>query len=178
MDTKNVKERTSKRNKIISDEAKECSFINPRIKSKLKLFCREQISNMKISDILYDLGMTNMQVKDIASILKMKPIELQSMLDQGKKDLEDGIDSEEKDMYVSYQTGLKSLEGHAVIQLMRKSPDKLLEVLNPDVYSDKVSDKYEVPAININISGENKVDINAIEEELIKSLNIKTEEDE
>jgi hypothetical protein len=176
VDTKNVKERTSKRNKVISGEAKECSFINPRIKSKLKLFCREQISQMKLSDILYDLGMTNMQVKDIANILRIKPIELQAMLDQGKKDLEEGIDSDEREMFVSYQTGLKSLEGHAVIQMMRKSPDKLLAIINPDVYSDEVKDKYEVPNINIIFGDKEKTNLEEIENQVKESLNIKDEE--
>lgn len=178
MGSEDVKTRVSKRNKVISGEPKECSFINPRIKAKLKLFCREEIQNMKIEDLLYDLGMINMQIKDIATILRIKPSELEDMLKTGEQNLQDGLETKEASMYASYIMGKKSLEGNAVVNLMRKSPDKLLEVINPDVYSDKVSDKYEVPAININISGENKIDIEAMEQELIKNLNIKTEEDD
>lgn len=133
---------------------------------------------MKIEDLLYDLGMVNMQIKDIATILRIKPVELEEMLKVGEQNLQDGLDTKEASMYASYIMGKKSLEGNAVVNLMRKSPDKLLEVINPDVYSDKVSDKYEVPAININISGDNKVDINAIEKELLETLDIKTEDDE
>lgn len=178
MGTEEPKTRVGKRHKILSGEPKECSFINPRVKSKLKLFCKEQIANMKLEDLLYDLGMVNMQIKDIASILKIKPVELEQMLKDGERDLADGIDTKERDMFVAYTTGKKTLEGNAVISMIKKSPDKLLEVINPDVYSDKVSDKYEVPAININISGDNKIDIEEMEQELMKNLNIKTEDDE
>jgi hypothetical protein len=83
---------------------------------------------------------------------------MKKWIEKGENDLNKDIDSTEREMYVSYQYGLKSLEGSATLSLMQKHPDKLLEVLNPQKYSSDIIDKFEIPNIIVNVGDTVKED--------------------
>lgn len=170
------KEKTSARNNFISEKSIDAYVANNYIKEKKKIISLESAVGKDICEVLQELGSLNMQIKDIAVLIGIPYKKLKEMMEKGEKDFEDNLFSEERQMYVAYRYGKKSLEATAVISMIKKSPDKLLESVNPEVYSDKVSDKYEMPTININISDKKEVDLDAIEKRvMVENEQIKKE---
>lgn len=157
-----TKKRTSARDNFISEQSIDTYVANNYIKEKRRILILENAVNKNICEVLQELGSLNMQLKDIAVLIGIPQKKLKEMLEKGERDFEDNLLSEERQMYVAYKYGIKSLEATAVISLLNKHPDKLLETVNPEVYSDKIGDKYEMPTININISDKKEVNLDEI----------------
>lgn len=176
MAKRSVKKATSARNNFISEQTIDAYTANNYIKEKKKILSLENAVGKNICEVLQELGSFNIQLRDIAVLVGVPYKKLKEMMEKGEKDFEENLLTEERQMYVAYRYGLKSLEATAVISMIKKSPDKLLESVNPEVYSDKVSDKYEMPTININISDKKEVDLDAIEKRvMVENEQIKKE---
>lgn len=176
MAKRSVKKATSARNNFISEQTIDAYTANNYIKEKKKILSLENAVGKNICEVLQELGSFNIQLRDIAVLVGVPYKKLKEMMEKGEKDFEEDLLTEERQMYVAYRYGLKSLEATAVISLIKKSPDKLLESVNPEVYSDKVSDKYEMPTININISDKKEVDLDEIRNRVILENETHTKE--
>ena len=165
------KKSTSARDNFVSEKSIDAYVANNYIKEKRKIISLEKAVNKDICSVLEELGSLNIQLKDIAVLIGIPTKKLKEMMEKGEKDFEDNLYSEERQMYVAYKYGLKSLEATAVISMIKKSPDKLLETVNPEVYSDKVGDKFEIPTININISDKKEVDLEEIKKRVMVENN-------
>lgn len=167
-----TKKRTSARDNFISEQSIDTYVANNYIKEKKRIISLENATGKNVCEVLQELGSLNMQLKDIAVLIGIPQKKLKEMMEKGERDFEEDLYSEERQMYVAYKYGIKSLEATAVLSLMNKHPDKLLEAVNPEVYSDKISDKYEMPTININISDKKEVNL----EEIRKRVMIENEQ--
>lgn len=171
-----AKKGTSARDNFISEQSIDTYVANNYIKERKKVLSLERAVNKNICEVLQELGALNLQLKDIAVLIGIPAKKLKEMMDKGEKDFEEDLYSEEREMYVAYKYGVKSLEATAVLSLMHKHPDKLLETVNPEVYSDKVADKYEMPVININVSDKKEVDLDAIRQRVMQENKMLEEE--
>jgi hypothetical protein len=167
-----TKKRTSARDNFISEQSIDTYVANNYIKEKKRIISLENATGKNVCEVLQELGSLNMQLKDIAVLIGIPQKKLKEMMEKGERDFEEDLYSEERQMYVAYKYGIKSLEATAVLSLMNKHPDKLLEAVNPEVYSDKIADKYEMPTININISDKKEVNL----EEIRKRVMIENEQ--
>lgn len=160
MAKKRVKEAVGRRNRILAgeteDEYEHNVTVDKRYKRKIMLL--ESATDKDIREVLMEFGSYNLSYKAIAGLLNMQTSKFTAMMDKGEKDFNEDIVSEERLMYVAYQYGLKSLESNTVVNMSAKTPDKLLAILNPDVYSDKITDKYDMPKIVINFGKKDKVE--------------------
>lgn len=172
MAKRSAKKRTSARDNFISEQSIDTYVANNYIKEKKRIISLENATGKNVCEVLQELGSLNMQLKDIAVLIGIPQKKLKEMMEKGERDFEEDLYSEERQMYVAYKYGIKSLEATAVLSLMNKHPDKLLEAVNPEVYSDKISDKYEMPTININISDKKEVNL----EEIRKRVMIENEQ--
>lgn len=163
MAKRSSKKATSARNNFISEQSIDEYVANNYIKEKKKILSLENAVGKNICNVLQELGSFNIQLRDVAVLIGIPYKKMKEMMEKGEKDFEEDLYSEERDMYVAYRYGVKSLEATAVISMIHKSPDKLLASVNPEVYSDKVSDKYEMPTININVSDKKEVNLEEIE---------------
>lgn len=168
MAKRSFEKRTSARNNFVSEESINTYVANNYIKEKRKILMLENAVNKNICEVLQEFGSLNLQLKDVAVLIGIPHKKLKEMLEKGEKDFEENLLTEERQMYVAYKYGVKSLEATAVISLLNKHPDKLLEAVNPEVYSDKISDKYEMPNITINISDKKEVNLDEIKERVMK----------
>lgn len=157
-----TKKRTSARDNFISEQSIDTYVANNYIKEKKRIISLENATGKNICEVLQELGSLNMQLKDIAVLMGIPQKKLKEMMEKGERDFEEDLYSEERQMYVAYKYGIKSLEATAVLSLMNKHPDKLLEAVNPEVYSDKIGDKYEMPNITINVSDKKEVNLEEI----------------
>lgn len=164
MAKRDTKEKNTRRNKQLSGDSatidKHNITVDKRYKRKVMLL--EDATGDDIFESLKEFGSYNFTLKDIASLLDIPRTKLQLMMDKGERDFKDDIASDERRMHVAYKYGKLSLESNAVVNMMSKNPDKLLAILNPDIYSDKITDKYDMPKIVINFGA------NIDEEELVK----------
>lgn len=167
-----TKKRTSARDNFISEQSIDTYVANNYIKEKKRIISLENATGKNVCEVLQELGSLNMQLKDIAVLIGIPQKKLKEMMEKGERDFEEDLYSEERQMYVAYKYGIKSLEATAVLSLMNKHPDKLLEAVNPEVYSDKISDKYEMPNITINVSDKKEVNL----EEIRKRVMIENEQ--
>ena len=157
-----TKKRTSARDNFISEQSIDTYVANNYIKEKRRIISLENATGKNMCEVLQELGSLNMQLKDIAVLIGIPQKKLKEMMEKGERDFEEDLYSEERQMYVAYKYGIKSLEATAVLSLMNKHPDKLLEAVNPEVYSDKIGDKYEMPNITINVSDKKEVNLEEI----------------
>lgn len=157
-----TKKRTSARDNFISEQSIDTYVANNYIKEKRRIISLENATGKNVCEVLQELGSLNMQLKDIAVLIGIPQKKLKEMMEKGERDFEEDLYSEERQMYVAYKYGIKSLEATAVLSLMNKHPDKLLEAVNPEVYSDKIGDKYEMPNITINVSDKKEVNLEEI----------------
>ncbi len=167
MAKRSAKKRTSARDNFVSEQSIDTYVANNYIKEKKRIYSLENAVGRDICEVLKEMGSLNIQLKDIAVLIGMPTKKLKEMMDKGEKDFEEDLYSEERNMYVAYKYGVKSLEATTVLSLMKKHPDKLLETVNPEVYSDKISDRYEMPVININVSDKKEVDLDAIRQRVM-----------
>lgn len=167
-----TKKRTSARDNFISEQSIDTYVANNYIKEKKRIISLENATGKNVCEVLQELGSLNMQLKDIAVLIGIPQKKLKEMMEKGERDFEEDLYSEERQMYVAYKYGIKSLEATAVLSLMNKHPDKLLEAVNPEVYSDKIGDKYEMPNITINVSDKKEVNL----EEIRKRVMIENEQ--
>ena len=167
MAKRSAKKRTSARDNFVSEQSIDTYVANNYIKEKKRIYSLENAVGRDICEVLKEMGSLNIQLKDIAVLIGIPTKKLKDMMDKGEKDFEEDLYSEERDMYVAYKYGVKSLEATTVLSLMKKHPDKLLETVNPEVYSDKIADRYEMPVININVSDKKEVDLNAIRQRVM-----------
>ena len=172
--TKGIKER----NNVISDESVDTYVANTYIKEKNGIYELESAIGKNVCQVLREFGQFNIQLKDVASLCGIPTKKLKDMLTKGEEDFENGYLSEEREMFIAYQYGKKSLEGTAVMSLIKKDPEALLKRLNPEVYSDDIREQVVIPNINLNFgSTEKKVDIEDMEANIRAELE-KTKSDE
>lgn len=162
-----TKKRTSARDNFISEQSIDTYVANNYIKEKRRIISLENATGKNVCEVLQELGSLNMQLKDIAVLIGIPQKKLKEMMEKGERDFEEDLYSEERQMYVAYKYGIKSLEATAVLSLMNKHPDKLLEAVNPEVYSDKIGDKYEMPNITINVSDKKEVNLEEIRQRVM-----------
>jgi hypothetical protein len=160
MAKRNTGKRIKIRDRIISNPEEDIKYVTNRdIREKTKLFKLERATGKEYCEVFEELGSLNMSPEEIAILTKIPKNRIKTWFKKGEDDLDNNIDSQERDMYVSYIYGLKSLEGSTVLSMMQKNPDKLLAKLNPDKYSDDVIDKYEIPTINIITSEKPSIEV-------------------
>lgn len=167
MAKRSVKKATSARDNFVSEKSIDTYTANNYIKERKKIISLEEATGKDICSVLQELGSLNIQLKDIAVLLGIPYKKMKEMMEKGEKDFEDDLYTEERQMYIAYRYGLKSLEATAVISMIKKSPDKLLETVNPEIYSDKVSDRYELPSITINVCDGKEVNLEEIEKRVM-----------
>ena len=148
METKGSKS-NRKKFSVLGDDTSVGSVydITSQIKGIKKLYELAHNVDKDLKDLLIYFGSKGMDYSDIAPLCKMSVKQMNSIMSKGEQDNELGLDSIEKEYWLAYKFGLSMKEMETVDSATRKCPDKLLAVLNPTRYSDKVTDKYELPQI-------------------------------
>lgn len=154
-----------KSNKILTEDTSVGNIYNitEEVKNIRKLYEAANDINCDLTNALIFWGEKGLDIGDIAVLVNMPKKELQKIMDKGENDFELGQKSVEAGYYRAYLTGTKYFEVQVAENAGKRDPIKMLAVINPSKYSDKVTDKYEMPSIHFHF--EDKDDGSVIEEE-------------
>ena len=123
--------------------------ITENVKNIKKLYETANDLNCDLTDVLIYWGEKGLDIGDIAIIAGMPKAKLQKIMDKGENDFELGQRSIEAGYYRAYITGMKAYEVKVAENAGKREPMKMLGVINPSKYSDKVTDKYELPSLHL-----------------------------
>lgn len=123
--------------------------ITESVKEIKKLYEMSNCLDKDLTDVLLYYGQSGLSIDDIAIISNIPKKTMNDIFDKGREDYELGHRSVQSDYYRAYTIGLKMFEIETSRNASKRDPMKLLAVINPTKYSDKVTDKYELPTINI-----------------------------
>ena len=123
--------------------------ITDNVKNIKKLYEAANDLNSDLTDVLIYWGEKGLDIGDIAIIAGMPKAKLQKIMDKGENDFELGQKSIEAGYYRAYLTGMKAYEVKVAENAGKREPMKMLGVINPSKYSDKVTDKYELPSLHL-----------------------------
>ena len=159
-----------KSNQILTEDTSVGNVydITENVKNIKKLYEMANSIDCDLTDVLIYFGEKGLDIGDIATIAGMPKKKLQEIMDKGENDFELGQKSIEADYYRAYMVGTKVLEVKAVENANKKDPLKMLGVINPSKYSDKVTDKYELPSLHLHFGDRDDV---VIEEERVDEEN-------
>lgn len=151
-------------NQILTEDTEVGNIYNvtENVKNIKKLYEAANDINFDLTKALMYWGEKGLDIGDIAIIVNMPKKELQRIMDKGENDFALGQHSVEAGYYRAYLTGSKSFEVRVAENASKREPMKMLAVINPSKYSDKVTDKYELPSLNFYFGDKEKV---VIEEE-------------
>lgn len=123
--------------------------ITDNVKNIKKLYEAANDLNCDLTDALIYWGEKGLDIGDIAIIVDIPKTKLQKIMDKGENDFELGQKSIEARYYRAYLTGMKAYEVKVAENAGKREPMKMLAVINPSKYSDKVTDKYELPSLHL-----------------------------
>ena len=134
--------------------------ITENVKNIKKLYEMSRCLDKNLTDILLYFGERGLSPKDIGEVSGISQKTINEIFEKGKHDNDLGLVSVESDYYRAYLIGYKMFEIETAKNASKKDPMKMLAVINPEKYSDKVTDKYELPTFNISFvnCGEGQVE--------------------
>ena len=161
MGRKNSKE-FRKSNKILNDDVSVGNVYNitEQVKNIKKLYEMSNALRSDLTDVLIYWGEKGLDIGDIAVIAGMPKKKLEEIIDKGENDFALGQHSVEAEYYRAYNMGLKMFEIETAKNASKKDPLKMLGVVNPSKYSDKVTDKYELPSLHLHFGDRDEIVIN------------------
>ena len=151
--------RYTKSDSVLNDTTNVGSIYNitESVKNIKKLYEMSNLINCNLTDILLYYGEKGLSVEDIGVLANLPKQKIRDIMSRGEQDYELGKNTVEADYDRAYSMGLKLFEIETSKNASKKDPMKMLAVINPTKYSDKVTDKYELPTINICFGGKNPV---------------------
>ena len=94
-------------------------------------------------------GENGLSIEDVATLAGMPNKVIREIFSKGEVDFQEGVDSIEAEYYRAFEVGRRMCEVKLTNSAVKKDPMKMLAVINPVKYSDKVTDKYELPKVII-----------------------------